>query len=140
MKYLKKYKLFESNKQVLDNIRDIFREIEDFGFKVSFHKNIDGSDDMMESDGELMRIWVEKFGVYGFSDEIREVKYYPTEEFINTLLHLVSYVTESNLDYRIETFDNSEVVDVVSTESEIEDLEDYEEPIDYIRIIISNKD
>ena len=139
MKYLKKYKIFES-KQVLNNIEDIFREIEDIGFKVDCHKNIDGSDEMMESDDEIMRIWIEKFDVYGFSDEPREVKYYPTEEFVSALLHLTSYVTESNLDYRIEIFDNSEVVDVVSTESEIEDLEDYEEPIDYIKIIISYKD
>lgn len=149
MKYLKKYTLYErvsketkifESKQVLNNIEDIFREIEDIGFKVDCHKNIDGSDEMMESDDEIMRIWIEKFDVYGFSDEPREVKYYPTEEFINALLHLISYVDESNLDYRIEIHDNSDVVDVLSTESEIENMINWREPIDYIKIIISNKD
>ena len=39
MKYLKKYKIFESdsNKEMLDNIEDIFREIEDLGFKVEYN-------------------------------------------------------------------------------------------------------
>ena len=38
MKYLKTYKIFESdsNKEMLDNIEDIFREIEDLGFKVEY--------------------------------------------------------------------------------------------------------
>ena len=41
MKHLKTYKLFESNsnKEVLDNIEEIFREIEDLGFKVESHNH-----------------------------------------------------------------------------------------------------
>lgn len=142
MRYLKTYKIFEdnSNKELLDNIEDIFREIEDLGFKVESHKNIDGSDEMMESDDEVMRIWIEKFDVYGFSQEERECKYHPTEEFVDALLHLTSYVSESNLDYRIEIIDNSQVVDVVSSESEIENMTKWKNPIDYIKIIITYKD
>ena len=141
MKYLKTYKLFESksNKEVLDNIEEIFREIEDLGFKVESHKNIDGSDEGMESDDEVMRIWIEKFDVYGFSQEERECKYYPTDEFVNALLHLVSYVEESNLDYRIEVLDNSEIIDVLSTEIDIESIINLNFPIDYIKVIISYK-
>ena len=142
MKHLKTYKLFESNsnKEVLDNIEEIFREIEDLGFKVESHKNIDGSDEGMESEDEVMRIWIEKFDVYGFSQEERECKYYPTDEFVSALLHLISYVSESNLDYRIEIVDDSQVVDVVSTESEIENMINWEYPIDYIKIIVSYRD
>jgi hypothetical protein len=94
----------------------------------------------MEADDELMRIWIENFAVYGFSQEERECKYYPTQDFVNALLHLTSYVTESNLDYRIEIVDNSQVVDVISTESEIENMINWKEPIDYIKIIVSYKD
>lgn len=120
-----------SNKEVLNNIEEIFREISDLGFNVEYNRG--GVD-------ELLKIYIEKFDTYGFSDERREVKYYPTEEFVNALLHLISYVDESNLDYRIEILDNSDVADVLSTESEIQDMINWKYPIDYIKVIISNKD
>lgn len=132
MRYLKTYsKLFESNDKILSDIEDIFREIEDVGFKVEYNRG--GVD-------ELLKIYIEKFDTYGFSDESREVKYYPTQEFVNALLHLTSYVSESNLDYRIEILDDTQVVDVLSTESDIEDIINLNFPIDYIKVIISNKD
>jgi len=133
MKYLKKYKLFESNsnKEVLDDVEEIFREISDVGFKVEYNRG--GVD-------ELLKVYIEKFDVYGFSQEERECKYYPTQEFVNAFLHLTSYVNESNLDHRIEIIDDSKVVDVISTESEIEDMINWKEPIDYIKVIISNKE
>ncbi len=142
MKYLKTYKLFESNsnKEILDNIEEIFREIEDLGFKVESHKNIDGSDEGMESDDELMRIWIEKFDIYGFGEEPRDVKYYPTQEFVDALLHLISYVNECDFEYRIEIHDNGEVVDTISTNEEVEGLVKFNAPIDYLKIIISYKD
>lgn len=131
MKYLKTYKLFESdNKEVLNNIEEIFREISDVGFTVEYNRG--GVD-------ELLKIYIEKFDVYGFDNEPRDVKYYPTEEFVNAFLHLKSYVEESNLDYRIEIIDDSQVVDVLSTESDIEGIINLNSPIDYIKVIISNK-
>jgi hypothetical protein len=129
-----------SNKEILDNIEEIFREIEDLGFKVESHKNIDGSDEGMESDDELMRIWIEKFDIYGFGEEPRDVKYYPTQEFVDALLHLISYVNECDFEYRIEIHDNGEVVDTISTNEEVEGLVKFNAPIDYIKIIISYKD
>ena len=132
MRYLKTYsKLFESNDKILSDIEDIFREIEDVGFKVEYNRG--GVD-------ELLKIYIEKFDSYGFSDESREVKYYPTQEFVSALLHLTSYVSESNLDYRIEILDDTQVVDVLSTESDIEDIINLNFPIDYIKVIVSNKD
>ena len=136
MKYLKKYKLFEtdSNKEVLnevlDDIEEIFREISDIGFRVEYDRG--GVD-------ELLKIYIEKFD--GFLDESSiDIKYYPTEEFVNAFLHLTSYVNESNLDYRIEIIDDMELMDVISTESQIENMINWAYPIDYIKVIISNKE
>jgi hypothetical protein len=132
MKYLKKYKLFESdNKEVLNNVEEIFREISDVGFSVEYNRG--GVD-------ELLKIYIEKFDVYGFNDEPRDVKYYPSEEFVNAFLHLKSYVEESNLSYRIEILDDSEVVDVLSTESDIEGIINLSSPISYIKVIIYSND
>jgi hypothetical protein len=129
MRYLKTYsKLFESNDKILSDIEDIFREIEDVGFKVEYNRG--GVD-------ELLKIYIEKFDSYGFSDESREVKYCPTQEFVSALLHLTSYVNESNLNHRIEVIDDSQVIDVISTEVEIENMINWKEPIDYIKVIIS---
>jgi len=119
-----------SNKEILNNIEEIFREISDVGFSVEYNRG--GVD-------ELLKIYIEKFDVYGFDDEPRDVKYYPTEEFVNAFLHLKSYVEESNLSYRIEILDNSEVVDVISTESEIENIVNLNSPVSYIKVIINKK-
>jgi hypothetical protein len=113
-----------SNKEFLNNVEEIFRDIEDLGFTVEYNRG--GVD-------ELLKIYIEK------STYIKEVKYYPTGEFVNAFLHLASYSEESNLDYRIEIIDDSQVIDVISTESEIEGIVNLNSPIDYIKVIISNK-
>ena len=139
MRYLKTYKIFEdnSNKEVLDNIEDIFREIEDLGFKVEYNRG--GVD-------EVTRIYIEKFAVYGFSQEERECKYYPTEEFVLALQHLISYVSQ-DYDIEIESICDSQCIDHLSSKSEdglIENdatiIGNYKVPIDYIKIVISNKE
>jgi hypothetical protein len=145
MKYLKKYtlynrvsketKLFES-KQVLDNIEDIFREIEDLGFKIEYNR--DGI-------GEVTRIYIELYDVYGFNDELRPVSYIPGQEIVLALQHLISYVRQ-DYDIEIETICDSQCIDHLSSKSEdglIENdaiiIGNYKVPIDYIRIVISNK-
>jgi len=135
MKYLKKYKLFES-KQVLDNIEDIFREIEDLGFKVEYNR--DGVD-------EVTRIYIELYDVYGFNDELRPVSYIPGQEIVLALQHLISYVGQ-DYDIEIETICDSQCISHLSSKSEdglIENdaiiIGEYKEPIDYIKIVISNK-
>jgi hypothetical protein len=139
MRYLKTYKIFEdnSNKEVLDNIEDIFREIEDLGFKVEYNRG--GVD-------EVTRIYIEKFAVYGFSQEERECKYYPTEEFVLALQHLISYVSQ-DYDIEIESICDSQCIDHLSSKSEdgliendVRIIGDYKAPIDYIKIVISQKD
>ena len=138
MRYLKTYKIFEdnSNKEVLDNIEDIFREIEDLGFKVEYNRG---------GVGEVTRIYIEKFAVYGFSQEERECKYHPTEEFVLALQHLISYVSQ-DYDIEIEIICDSQCIDHLSSKSEdgliendVRIIGDYKTPIDYIKIIISNK-
>ncbi len=139
MKYLKKYKIFESdsNKEMLDNIEDIFREIEDLGFKVEYNKG--GVD-------EVTRIYIEKFDIYGFGDEPRPLPYIPGQEFVFALQHLISYVGQ-DYDIEIESICDSQCIDHLSSKSEdglIENdaaiIGNYKVPIDYIKIVISNKD
>ncbi len=146
MKYLKKYTLYErvsketklfESKQVLDNIEDIFREIEDLGFKIEYNR--DGI-------GEVTRIYIELYDVYGFNDELRPVSYIPGQEIVLSLQHLISYVSQ-DYDIEIETICDSQCIDHLSSKSEdglIENdaiiIGNYKVPIDYIRIVISNKD
>ena len=146
MKYLKKYTLYErvsketklfESKQVLDNIEDIFREIEDLGFKIEYNR--DGI-------GEVTRIYIELYDVYGFNDELRPVSYIPGQEIVLALQHLISYVRQ-DYDIEIETICDSQCIDHLSSKSEdglIENdaiiIGNYKVPIDYIRIVISNKD
>ena len=151
MKYLKKYtlykrvsketKLFES-KQVLNNIEDIFREIEDLGFEIEYIRGDDNPTRFLPIlKNQILKIFIEKFDVYGFTDEPRHVTYMITKEIIDSLLHLVSYVKESNLDYKIDIMLNQSYRRSISilTESEIENMINWKEPIDYIKIVISNK-
>ena len=156
MKYLKTYKIFESTEDTryatsdeLSTIEDILLQIKDLDFSVNIHKNIGGEDEELEGESEVCRVYIEKFAVYGFSDDERECKYYPSKEFISTLQHLVSYVKEIDYDIQIESIDDSSVIDRVSSEDG--DLSDedvsvfsrYElsgVPISYIKIIITYKD
>jgi hypothetical protein len=136
MKYLKKYKIFES-KQVLDNIEDIFREIEDLGFKVEYNRG---------GVGEVTRIYIELYDVYGFNDELRPVSYIPGQEIVLALQHLISYIRQ-DYDIEIETICDSQCISHLSSKSEdgliendVKIIGNYKEPIDYIKIVISNKD
>lgn len=139
MKHLKTYKIFESNnqitnnvynnKEVLNNIEEIFREISDIGFRVEYNRG--GVD-------ELLKIYIDRFAtITNVANDTQ--KYYPTKEFINSFLHLISYAKESNIDYRIEVIDDNQVVDVLDTESEVENIINQKHPIDYIKIIILEK-
>ena len=150
MRYLQTYQIFESNEfatsDELDNIEDILLGIKDLDFSVEIHKNIAGENEKLESESEIARIYIEKFDVYGFSQEARECEYYPGKEFILTLQHLVSYVTEIGYNIEIESIHNSTVVDRVSSENgdvNDDDLLVFEykaAPISYIKIIISYKE
>lgn len=154
MRYIKTYsKLFESNdfatSDELDNIEEILLDIKDSDFSVEIHKNTGGENEHLESESEIARIYIEKFAVYGFSQEERECKYSPSKEFISTLQHLVSYVTEIGYNIEIESIDDSHIIDRISSEdgelndSDVSVFSKYElenQPINYIKIIITYKD
>ena len=129
--------LNETSSVVLNNIEDIFREIEDLGFKVEYS--------LLASVNEVTRIYIEKFDIYGFNDELRPVSYIPGQEIVLALQHLISYVGQ-DYDIEIETICDSQCIDYLSSKSEdglIENdariIGEYKEPIDYIKIVISNK-
>jgi uncharacterized protein (UPF0335 family) len=136
--------LNEKSSVVLNNIEDIFREIEDTGFEIEYVRGDDNptSSGIHFLNNQILKIFIEKFDVYGFSDEPRHVTYMITKEIIDSLLHLVSYVKESNLDYKIDIMLNQSYRRSISilTESEIENMINWKDPIDYIKIVISNKD
>ena len=154
MKHIKTYnKLFESNEfatsDELSTIDDILLDIKDLDFRVEIHKNIGGENEELESESEVCRVYIEKFAVYGFSEDERECEYSPSKEFISTLQHLVSYVREIDYNIEIESIHNSSVIDRVSSEnSELSDKDvsvfsRYElngTPISYIKITITYKD
>jgi hypothetical protein len=154
MRYLKTYnKLFESNEfatsDELSTIEDILLDIKDLDFSVEIHKNIGGENEELESESEVCRVYIEKFDVYGFSEDERECEYSPSKEFISTLQHLVSYVREIDYNIEIESIHNSSVIDRVSSEnSELSDKDvsvfsRYElngTPISYVKITITYKD
>jgi hypothetical protein len=151
MRYLKTYsKLFESNEfatsDELNNIEEILLDIKDLDLSVEIHKNIGGENEELEGESEVCRVYIEKFAVYGFSQEEIECEYYPSKEFISTLQHLVSYVAEIGYYIEIESIHNSSVIDRVSSEnSEINDTDllvfEYKSaPINYIKITITYKD
>jgi hypothetical protein len=72
--------------------------------------------------------------------------YIPGQEFVFALQHLISYVSQ-DYDIEIESICDSQCIDHLSSKSEdglIENdariIGDYKAPIDYIKIIISNKE
>jgi hypothetical protein len=135
--------LNETSSVVLNNIEDIFREIEDTGFEIEYIRGDDNPTRFLPIlKNQILKIFIEKFDVYGFTDEPRHVTYMITQEIIDSLLHLVSYVKESNLDYKIDIMLNQSYRRSISilTESEIENMINWKEPIDYIKIVIRNKD
>jgi hypothetical protein len=150
MRYLKKYKIFESNKKKhatekeLDTIEQILFGIEDLDFDVEIHKNIGGQNKRLEISSEVCRVYIENFAVYGFSSERRECNFTPDYEFISTLKHLVSYVDEIEYDIKIESVLDSEVKDSFNSkygELSDSDIEKFgQSDISYIMITISYKD
>ena len=100
--------LNEASSVVLNNIEDIFREIEDLGFKVEYNRG---------RVGEVTRIYIELYDVYGFNDELRPVSYIPGQEIVLALQHLISYVGQ-DYDIEIETICDSQCIDYLSSKSE----------------------
>jgi len=145
MKYLKKYKIFESDEfattDELDTIEEILLDIKDLDLFVDVNKNIGGENEELESESEIARIYIENYDSNG-----DPVEYYPNKDFIFTLQHLVSYVIGIGYNIEIESIHNSSIIDRVSSEdgvvndTDILVFEYKSAPISYIKIIITYKD
>lgn len=146
MKYLKRYKIFESrpDRSFFDNVNDILADIQDDGFYVEIH-NID-DDNILESEDEYIRIYIEKL------DEVEEVnpnttRDYLTKQYIinktisDSIEHLLSYTLESGYVLNIEAISESRsvVYEKLTDNSKISGVLLFisKAPIDYIRLIIS---
>jgi len=154
MKYLKRYKIFESHpdKSFFDNISDILEPIKDDGFYVEIHNN-DGSDELMESEGECVRVYIERPDSSGDSfsfnnpNTTRETltKPYMTNDVIlDSIQHLLSYVLESDYELSFEAISESHIVASEEYPGSKYDLDGIflflnKSPIDYIRLTITNQ-
>lgn len=145
MKYLKNFKIFESasENEIFDNVEDILLDIKDEGFSVEIIKNEDSSDQRMEGDGELVRLYIESGQVY--SDTHTPSPYKPTNIFIDTFDRLLSYLNDSDYTCSMEIVGecgNSCNETVAFSEFEEGDMSVKEMilsikyPINYIRFII----
>jgi len=142
MKYLKSFnESFNEESDLISDIEDILLPIGDEGFDIDINKNLNSSDEFMESEGELTRFYVEKA-----VSPLETKPYKPTDTFIDTFEHLVSYLEERGYDCSMELVgDNGGTIsenDCVAYSEFSEDcmsvkeLLDIEAPINYIRFII----
>jgi len=128
MKYLKTYESHNS-KEILNNIEDIFRDIEDLGCTVEYNKG---------AVGELTRIYIEKLGTINVP-----LSFIPPQVFVLSIQHLVSYLIK-DYDIEIETRNDTTIIDHLSSKSEDGLIENDVEVIsksriDFIKIVIYEK-
>lgn len=144
MKYLKSFnESFNEEFDLISDIEDILLPIKDEGFNIDISKNLNSSNDFMESEGELTRFYVEKT-----VSPLETKPYKPTDTFTDTFEHLVSYLKERGYDYSMELVgDNGGTISendcVAYSEFEEDDMSVKElldvaikAPINYIRFII----
>lgn len=145
MKYIKSYKessgLYQRESDFIEEIEDIVLSIKDEDFFIDINKNITYNDEFMESEGELVRFYIEKA-----ADSVSTIPYKPTDTFIYTFEHLVSYSKENGYTCSMElvgenggTISENECVaysDFDENDMTVEELLDIKAPINYIRFII----
>lgn len=153
MKYIKSYTeslrdlidykddLYKKESDFIEEVEDIILPIKDEGFDIDVNKNERSSDEFMESEGELIRFYIEKS-----VNDIETKSYHPTEEFIDTFNHLVSFIKENNYTCSMElvgegggTISENECVaysEFGEDDMTLEGLLDIKAPINYIRFII----
>ena len=153
MKYIKSYTeslrdlidykddLYKKESDFIEEVEDIILPIKDEGFDIDVNKNERSSDEFMESEGEIIRFYIEKA-----VDDIETKSYHPTEEFIDTLSHLVSFIEENEYTCSMElvgenggTISENECIaysEFSEDDMTVEELLDIKSPINYIRFII----
>jgi len=146
MKYIKYFReSFTDYKneelEFFKDVEDILLPIEDEDFSVQINKNEDSSDELMESEGELIRIYVEKS-----INDLETESYRTSDIFIQTFNQLLSFSQEKGYDCSMElvgenggTISENECIaysEFSEDDMTIEELLDLKAPINYIRFII----
>lgn len=153
MKYIKKYKLFESTSDISDDVTDILSSIEDEGFSVD--KNSSEGAGLL-SNGYEMKIFIEKmvdddkanvprYGDHGIGYE-RSEPYLVNDTMLDAVQHLSSYLSKNGYKLVVEAISESDVIahqeyyhrDLGDNISEIQELFEFigRAPIDYLRLLI----
>ena len=147
MKYLKSFnESFDNNEELnfFSDVEDILLDIKDEDFSVYIGKNINSSDELMESEGELIRIYIERA-----VNELETKSYLPTDTFIETFEHLLSFCQQNGYDCSMDivgengqgpkyNYGNSSIAysEFGEDDMTVEELLDLKAPINYIRFII----
>jgi hypothetical protein len=140
MKYIKKYKLFESTSDISDDVADILSSIEDEDFSVD--KN--SSREANWSDGYEM-IFIEKM-VGDENGYKRSKPYLVNDTILDAVQHLSSYLSKNGYKLIVEAVSKTDVIahqeyyhrDLGDNISEIQELFEFigRAPIDYLRLLI----
>jgi hypothetical protein len=147
MKYIKKYKLFESKSDIFDDIfddvSDILSGIEDEGFSVDKATNnwVNGVNDSTAE----MKIFIEK--MVGDENGYKSSKpYIVNDTMLDSVQHLSSYLSKNGYKLIVEAVSKTDVIahqeyyhrDLGDNISEIQELFSFigRAPIDYLRLLI----
>ena len=137
MKYIKKYKLFESTSDISDDVADILSSIEDEDFSVDKNSSW--------SDGYEMKIFIEKMvgEDHGYK---RSKPYLVNDTILDAVQHLSSYLSKNGYKLIVEAISESDVIahqeyyhrDLGNDIKNIEELFSFigRAPIDYLRLLI----
>lgn len=147
MKYIKKYKVFESKSDIFDDIfddiSDILSGIEDEGFSVDKATNnwVNGVNDSTAE----MKIFIEN--VVEKNDGYKSSKpYIVNDTMLDSVQHLSSYLSKNGYKLIVEAVSKTDVIahqeyyhrDLGDNISEIQELFSFigRAPIDYLRLLI----
>ena len=118
MRYLKLYESFSNSEleSVRLDIKDILLEISDLGYEVSVNSRV-------YSNIDHISIFIENF---------QELKYKPTEEFIDPIRRLLDFGSNNGFKHLIFTYNNSIAHRLFNYNLD----EIIKEPLDYIKILL----
>jgi hypothetical protein len=142
MKYLKLFESFDdelkftkNELELVEDIEDILLPIKDDGFSISI--TTPKTDNTTSSDG-FLRIYIEKASFIDEEEYYFETEpYNPTDTFVPTLKHLLSFLEGLGYKCSIDLISNSVIHDDFNENDDIiKQLSELNQTIDYIRIII----
>ena len=151
MKFIKRYKIFESTSDIFDDVADILSDIEDEGFLVdkkepiSFFVNDIKRIKEMEGIKILIENVVELEMANGQTYE-KSKPYIVNDTMLDAVQHLSSYLSKNGYKLIVEAISGSDIIahqeyyhrDLGDNISSINDLFEFigRAPIDYLRLLI----